>query len=209
MKMMSTKVCAPSWADVVKGKADVAAPAVKEFQFSTDAADFAMPEFKFDSSAVEFAPPNPSLNASAKEFDPSLLQRAAKVQSLLLSCYSDDDDDSTEDEAPRTMQKCTQGVVRRLSLSVRSKKTVVPAVAAVRPPPGLEGLADTPWLNPFAKVFDPVAARAAEVQNLLLACYSDDDDSSDDEFLPSKVAPLQDTSAGETSDSDTESVGSL
>lgn len=244
MKMTSTKISTPkSWADIVKGKADVAIPAAQEPKLSSDAPEFVMPEFTFNASAQEFK--IDSLNPSAKDFDPSeadLLRRAAEMQRVLLGCYSDEDD-SSDDEAwhqppPTTAQKCKKAVVRR-----------VPAAAAVRPPPGLEGLADT-QLNPFVKAFVPLAvsvishtnvinldcyssddespqsfslrtaasakrtaARAAKMQSLLLECFSDDDDSTDDESprsVASKGSLRQDsTSAGESSDSETESLSSL
>jgi len=132
----------PTWADVVKGKQEVEeamAPEPDRFKFNAGA-----PEF-----ALTLRTP-PGLDPAPKGFDPSrenLLQNAAKMQSLLLECYSDSSDDETPCKPPR--------------IAAASK--------------GVAGAADAKLLNPFAFEFVP-SAESNPAKAINLSCYSSDDE---------------------------------
>jgi len=270
-KMTSPMVSAQSWAEVVKGKENIACGTVQKkkkkfnaaaaefvprkkndsahraedklnlnaeapdfsvpelkmntlakdkFNLNAEAPEFSVPEVKMNALAKEFVPPATQglnaeshafsvpelkMNALAKEFIPpqhKLLRKAADMQKLLLECYTDDD--SSDDEpAIHVAQRRQQ---------VKSSGPVLP----FRPPPGLAPPGKA--LNPFAEAFD--GFPGAKITSAAPACmsainlsgfYSEDDD---DESLvstprePSKMDQIsvQDsTSAGESSDSETES----
>merc|ERR1719265_2103339 len=124
-----------------------------------------------------------------------LLNKAAEMQQLLLECYTDDEDSS--DDEPRCV-----AVTQKQNLVTKKGITTV---RPFRPPPGLAS--PDAALNPFAEAFVPPKIA------INFAGFFSEDEKSDDEFASypcrfSKIdqASLHDsTSAGESSDSDTES----
>jgi len=234
MKMTSTAVCKNSWADVVKGmegptkqkkkfsakaaefvpRKKVASTAVAEPQcnLNPEAPEFYVPELTMNPLAVEFVPPaTQGLNPTTKEFFPTehkLLNKAAEMQKLLLECYTDDED-SSDDEPQRP-------VVTQKRNQVMDSAIVRP----FRPPPGLAPPKLNAELNAFAKAFDPAACLApgkigkpaptlTSAINFAGFCSEDEDEevvSKPWEFSKMEEASLHDsTSAGESSDSETES----
>jgi len=231
MKMTSTMVsdvvCKNSWADIVKGKEVSALPTKLKKKFNAAASEFVprkkagnMPSaeqklFNFNTAAPEFVPPvTEGFNPSAKEFFPTqhkLLSKAAEMQKLLLECYTDDDD--TSDDEPRCLP--ASKVQKRKQATKRSTGTVVP----FRAPPGLAP--PDASLNPFAEAFDPstcfadgkIAIPAPAIANAIniAGFYSDDEDDESPMSTPrgfskmDQISAHDSTSAGESSDSETES----
>lgn len=149
--------------------------------------------------AKTFSPPvNKSLNPSAKDFDPKLMQKAEQMANVLRECYSDSDDDDHDDATPVTSAKALAHA--RLNplatvFSPPAKDVMSSQVAAFRPPPGLT-LPDVVQMNVDCYSSDdeslPRVSNAARRRVAKLAGESDEDSDS--------------TSAGKTSDSDTESL---
>jgi len=253
MKMTSTMVCEnppAQWANVAKALAGVFdkedcalhtkqkkkkfnakvpefvpkkkaanAPTIKhQFSFNPEAPEFSAPELKMNPLAEEFAPPvTQGLKPAMKEFVPTghkLMSKAAEMQRLLLECYTDDETTDDEPQCPPSapvMQKLKQATKRGTTM-------VVP----FRPPPGLAPPEAS--LNPFAEAFDPstcfadgkVCSPAPALTSAInfAGFFSEDED----EVLVSKPVELSkvdqasihdSTSAGESSDSDTESWSGL
>jgi hypothetical protein len=231
MKMSSTiasdVVCKNSWADIVKGKEVSAFPTKQKKKFNATASEFVprkkaantpsaeQKQFNFSTEAPEFVPPvTEGLSPSTKEFFPTqhrLLNKAAEMQKLLLECYTDDDD--TSDDEPRCLP--ASKVQKRKQATMRSTGIVVP----FRPPPGLAP--PDASLNPFAEAFDPstcfadgkIANPAPALTNAIniAGFYSEDEDDESPVSTPRGFSKMDQTSAhdstsaGESSDSETES----
>jgi len=235
MKVTSTEIFKDSWADIVKGtasidrtqkkkkfnpaaadfvprkKASEASRKQHEFNFNVNAPEFSIPDLKMNASAKEFVlPMTPSLNASTKEFIPAghkLLNKAADMQRLLLECYTDDEDSSGDENPVPLAQK-----------SERAKKEDYGTVLPFRPPPGLTPPESDVALNPFAAAFHPVTCFAdgknrgpalAFTSPINLGGFLSEDESDESPMSTprelSKMSIQDSTSAGESSDSETES----
>lgn len=231
MKVTSIEISENSWADIVKGakgfaqkkkkfnptvaefvprkKASDAPRTKQDFNFNVDAPEFSISELKMNALAKEFVPSmTPGLNPSTKEFVPpehKLINKAADMQRLLLDCYTDDDDSSDEEMPVSLEQKSKQ---------TNKKETGI--VLPFRPPPGLAP--PDAALNPFAPAFDPSTcvadgkicspAPAFTSPINLGGFYSEDEADESPMSTPrslSKTSIQDSTSAGESSDSETES----
>jgi len=211
---------------VPKKKAVNASCTQQKFSFNAEAPEFSVPELKMNALAPEFVPP---VTQGAKELIPvqhTLLSKAAEMQKVLLECYTDDD--SSDDEVPAPV------VQKRKPASKRGCGPVLPfrAPPGLAPPAvTLNPLAvefDPPvvTLNPLAVEFDPstafstdgkIGSAAAAFTNAinLEGFYSEDEDHvSDNESIVStprefskmdQISLHDSTSAGESSDSETES----
>jgi len=202
-------------------------PTEEKFEFNAEAPEFSVPELKMNALAQEFVPPvSQGLNPLTKEFIPpqhKLLNKAAEMQKLLLECYTDDDDSSDDEPEAPVVQKRTQATAKPGT-----------AVLPFRPPPGLPP--PDAALNPLAKAFDPsqcfangkTHSPAPALQNAWIATgirvsnainisgfYSEDEDDESIVSTPRELSKLDQisihdsTSAGESSDSETESWSGL
>jgi hypothetical protein len=226
MKKTSTTISKTSWADVVKGKEGGVCPTEQKKKFNAKAAEFvprkkaacAPGTFKFNAGAPEFSAPQLELNPLAQEFVPpvsqgfnpasnefippehKLMNKATEMQRLLLECYTDDefstDDEVSSDDEPPTMQK-------RKPMTKKENTAVLP----FRPPPGLAPPAAA--LNPHVPAFDPstcVVPSAGTNAINFAGFFSDDEEDTPRVFSKMDNISVHDsTSAGESSDSDTES----
>jgi hypothetical protein len=222
----SMTVCKTSWAAVVKGptqkkKFNAASlefvprkKAEQKFKFNAEASEFVLPEPLMNASAPEFVPPVRSLNANVTTTQPvppqhKLLHKASEMQKILLECFTDNESSDSDEDEPHSTMQMRKPPTRNSNIAVRP----------FRPPPGLAP--PDVGLNPLAAAFEPPTCLAnGPKMHSAPACtsvvnfagfYSEDEDDESPVSTPRDYSKMDknsvhdSTSAGESSDSETES----